>query len=121
MHARISNHTPTPALVVSHELSCTLRIYEVEYGDDHGGVCVVRCLSGVVRTGQLFLSPTVPPGSAPAVTLTATRIEWYGREVPSLDPPHTARVTFSGGTTAGLARGAVLSAALWPADPAVSS
>lgn len=91
---------------MSLEVSCTLQVYEVEYGDDHGGVCVVRCLSGVVRTGQLFLSPTTAtPGPAPAVTLTATRIECYGREVPFLDPPHTARVTLSGGPITGLTRG----------------
>ncbi|MEV8227709.1 hypothetical protein AB0P41_16925 [Streptomyces sp. NPDC079167] len=100
---------------------CTLQIYEVEYGDDHGGVCVVRCLGGVVRTGQVFLAPTATTEPAPAVTLTTTRIECYGREVPFLDPPHTARVTLSGGPVAGLARGTVLSAALWPVGPPVSS
>ncbi|MFH9615837.1 hypothetical protein [Streptomyces pratensis] len=106
---------------MSHEVGSTLQIYEVEYGDDHGGVCVVRCLSGVVRTGQLFLSPTATLGPAPAATLTTTKIECYGREVPFLDPPHTARVTLSGGPVTGLTRGTVLTAALRPTGPPVST
>ncbi|MFG2590170.1 hypothetical protein [Streptomyces sp. NPDC048438] len=104
-----------------HELGCTLQIYEVEYGDDLGGVCIVRCLSGVARAGQPFRSPAASAGPAPAGPLTVTRIECYGREVAFLDPPHTARVTLSGGPTAGLAKGTVLSAVLWPAGRPVST
>ncbi|MFJ4839021.1 hypothetical protein [Streptomyces sp. NPDC088746] len=104
-----------------HEPGCTLRIHEVEYGDDLGVVCVVRCLSGVARAGQPFRSPAASAGHAPAGPLTVTRIECYGREVAFLDPPHTARVTLSGGPAAGLTKGTVLSAVPWSAGRPVST
>lgn len=85
-----------------------LQVYEVEETSDHGGTCVVRCISGVARLGQVF---TPAPGGhdAPAgLHLTLTRIERYRNDVEFFDPPHTARVELSGGSVASLSRGSII-------------
>ena len=87
----------------------SLQIYEVESADDLGGVCLVRCIGGVVHTGQVFLLRDADGGPTPESGVTLTRIERYGRSVDVLDPPHTARLTLTGRGVPALGRGSVIS------------
>lgn len=59
--------------------------------------CVIRCVGGVARSGRWYAGGS---GSAP---ILLDRIESHGRPVDSIDPPHSARVHFSGAGVAGLA------------------
>lgn len=85
-----------------------LQIYEVERSSDLEGVCIVRCIGGVVRRGQIFVPEGITEKLATDVHLTITEIEWYGKNVDFIDPPHAARVYFSGGSVGNLTRGSVL-------------
>ncbi|MFD7324867.1 hypothetical protein ACFV9D_27910 [Streptomyces sp. NPDC059875] len=63
-----------------------LQIHEVEANGPDAAVCVVRCVGGLVRPGDRFEGGT----------LVLDRIELYGREVPEVTPPLSARVRLSG-------------------------
>lgn len=77
-----------------------LQVYAVEAADVTGGVCVVRCVGGVARAGQVY---------AVGDERTALRrIERHGRPVESFDAGHVAKVHLSGPVVALLARGQVL-------------
>lgn len=85
-----------------------LQIYEVEEASDLGGTCVVRCISGVARVGQVF-TPAPADDDVPAdLHLTLSRIERYRNDVEFFDPPHTARVELSGGSVTSLNRGSII-------------
>lgn len=87
--------------------SSRLQIYEVESSSELGGVCIARCVGGVVRPGQTFVPVGISEESAEGyVTLTA--IERYGENVDFFDPPHSARVHFSGRSVGNLIRGSIL-------------
>ncbi|MBT2468044.1 hypothetical protein J7E97_09160 [Streptomyces sp. ISL-66] len=77
-----------------------LQVYAVEAADVTGGVCVVRCVGGVARAGQVY--------AAGELRLGLRRIERYGRTVESFDAGHTAKVHLTGPVVALLARGQVL-------------
>ncbi|MFJ3200238.1 hypothetical protein [Streptomyces sp. NPDC086989] len=79
-----------------------LQVYSVEEADVTGGVCVVRCLGGVARTGQVY--------AVGALRLGLRRIERHGRTVAFFDAGHVARVHLAGALVALLARGQVLTA-----------
>ncbi|MET9470253.1 hypothetical protein ABZY44_36765 [Streptomyces sp. NPDC006544] len=77
-----------------------LQVYAVEAADVTGGVCLVRCVGGVGRAGQVY--------AAGELRLGLRRIERYGRSVESFDAGHTAKVHLTGPVVALLARGQVL-------------
>ncbi|WP_330297505.1 hypothetical protein [Streptomyces sp. NBC_00503] len=77
-----------------------LQVYAVEAADVTGGVCVVRCVGGVARAGQVYAVGDERTG--------LRRIERYGRAVDSFDAGHVAKVHLSGPVVALLARGQVL-------------
>ncbi|CAM5515838.1 hypothetical protein SAVIM338S_03859 [Streptomyces avidinii] len=77
-----------------------LQVYAVEAADVTGGVCVVRCVGGVARAGQVY--------AAGELRLGLRRIERYGRAVEFFDAGHTAKVHLTGPVVALLARGQVL-------------
>lgn len=77
-----------------------LQVYAVETADATGGVCVVRCVGGTARAGQVY--------AAGELRLRLRRIERYGRTVDFCDAGHTATVRLAGAVVALLARGQVL-------------
>ncbi|MEV6954127.1 hypothetical protein [Streptomyces sp. NPDC051183] len=77
-----------------------LQVYSVEEADVTGGVCVVRCIGGVARTGQVY--------AVGELRLGLRRIERYGRPVGFFDAGHVAKVHLSGAVVALLSRGQVL-------------
>ncbi|MFF1491662.1 hypothetical protein [Streptomyces sp. NPDC058304] len=79
-----------------------LQVYSVEEADVTGGVCVVRCLGGVARAGQVY--------AVGELRLGLRRIERYGRSVAFFDAGHVARVHLTGALVALLTRGQVLTA-----------
>ncbi|MFC4609085.1 hypothetical protein ACFO9E_14860 [Streptomyces maoxianensis] len=97
-----------------------LQIYAVEVAAESGGICIARCVGGVVRVGQVFRHEGPSGDSATDLRLTPDRIERYvGLDVDFFDPPHAARVHFSGASTSTLARGVVITSA--PADGPIES
>ncbi|MDJ0380729.1 hypothetical protein [Streptomyces sp. G-G2] len=77
-----------------------LQVYSVEEADVSGGVCVVRCIGGVARAGQVY--------AAGESRLGLRRIERYGRAVGFFDAGHVAKVHLTGAVVALLTRGQVL-------------
>ncbi|MGW6703742.1 hypothetical protein ACWGDE_02435 [Streptomyces sp. NPDC054956] len=77
-----------------------LQVYAVEAADATGGVCVVRCVGGAARAGQVY--------AVGELRLGLRRIERYGRAVEFLDAGHTGRAHLTGAVVALLARGQVL-------------
>ncbi|MFE2246107.1 hypothetical protein [Streptomyces lavendulae] len=77
-----------------------LQVYSVEEADVTGGVCLVRCLGGVARSGQVY--------AAGPSRLGLRRIERHGRPADSFAAGHTARVRLAGAGVALLSRGQVL-------------
>ncbi|MEV8534019.1 hypothetical protein [Streptomyces sp. NPDC051211] len=78
-----------------------LQVYSVEEADVSGGVCIVRCVGGVARTGQVY--------AAAGARAVLRRIEWYGRDVKALDAAHSAKVHLSGAIVPLLGRFQVIS------------
>ncbi|MFF0434940.1 hypothetical protein ACFYU9_22220 [Streptomyces sp. NPDC004327] len=93
--------------------SSSLQVYSIEQCDEDGGVCIVRCISGVARVGQVFL-PEASDSSAKVRPLTLDRIERYRQPVEFFDPPHSAMVYLSGAPLTDLQRGTVLVSTLLP-------
>ncbi|MEU9142543.1 hypothetical protein [Streptomyces sp. NPDC048349] len=77
-----------------------LQVYSVEEADATGGVCVVRCVGGVARAGQVY--------AVGELRLGLRRIERYGRTVGFFDAGHVAKVHLTGAVVALLSRGQVL-------------
>ncbi|MEU8773218.1 hypothetical protein [Streptomyces sp. NPDC048606] len=77
-----------------------LQVYAVEESDAGGGVCLVRCVGGVARTGQVY--------AAGEYRVWLRAMERYGRTVDFFDAGHTARVRLAGPVVALLSRGQVL-------------
>ncbi|MFI1282721.1 MULTISPECIES: hypothetical protein [unclassified Streptomyces] len=77
-----------------------LQVYSVEEADVTGGVCVVRCVGGVARAGQVY--------AVGESRIGLRHIERYGRPVGSFDAGHVAKVHLTGAMVALLTRGQVL-------------
>ncbi|MCX5196186.1 hypothetical protein OOK31_20170 [Streptomyces sp. NBC_00249] len=77
-----------------------LQVYSVEEADVTGGVCVVRCLGGIARAGQVY--------AVGESRLGLRGIERYGRTVGFFDAGHVAKVRLTGAMVALLTRGQVL-------------
>lgn len=85
-----------------------LQIYSMEEASESRGICIARCVGGVVRVGQTF-TPGGAPGTASVdLSVTVTRIERYGRAVGFFDQGHAARVHLSGSSVSALARGTII-------------
>ncbi|MFE7585620.1 hypothetical protein ACFU5Y_29095 [Streptomyces gardneri] len=80
-----------------------LQIHSVEQDGLDGGVCIARCIEGIVRTGQSF---ALEEGDDPR-RFTVDRIE-KGRTVEFMDAPHSLLARLSGGPLTGLGYGDVL-------------
>ncbi|MFK0255501.1 hypothetical protein [Streptomyces sp. NPDC090445] len=78
------------------------QVYSVEEADAAGGLCAVRCIGGVARTGQVY--------AAGDARLGLRDIERRGHRVTSLRAGQAARVRLTGAMTALLTRGQVLTA-----------
>ncbi|MET7296791.1 hypothetical protein ABZS79_32640 [Streptomyces griseoloalbus] len=92
----------------TESMSGKLQIYSVEERLGDSTVCVVRCVGGVVRPGRQFT--TAPPSDAAEADqhVTLEEIYRYGATVDFIDPPHNAKVVFSGPGVTILARGVTL-------------
>ncbi|MFD6884870.1 hypothetical protein [Streptomyces sp. NPDC059957] len=77
-----------------------LQVCAVEAADVTGGVCVVRCIGGVARAGQVYATGEL--------RTRLREIERYGRTVGSFDAGHVAKVHLTGPVVALLAQGQVL-------------
>lgn len=80
-------------VAIDHSGTPTLQIADVVSQAADVVVVAVRCLSGPARLHTRF---EFVWETSRRVDLLLTRIEWYGRDVDTLDQAHTARVTFSG-------------------------
>ncbi|WP_225804092.1 hypothetical protein [Streptomyces sp. NK15101] len=87
-----------------------LRVHSVvEPGDDaDGGICIVRCVAGVARVGQVFVLERDQDTAEPEGALTLEDIDKYRRSLEFIDPPHSAAVLLSGGPLDRLREGDVL-------------
>lgn len=73
-----------------------LQIYSVEEMGSESVTCIVRCVGGVVRTGQRF---SVNPATNDSTGRPWVLLDWinrYGSLVQFVDPPHNAKVHFTG-------------------------
>lgn len=87
-----------------------LQIHAVEDGAPATAVCVVRCVGGVVRRGQTFdVTPHVDDPAADS-RISLAWIERYGRRIEFVDPPHSARVLFTGAGVSALTKGITVEA-----------
>ncbi|MFH7597692.1 hypothetical protein WDV06_21680 [Streptomyces racemochromogenes] len=77
-----------------------LQVCSVEEADVTGGVCLVRCVGGTARAGQVYAA-----GEARVWLRGAER---SGRAVDTFGAGHTARVRLAGAVVALLSRGQVL-------------
>ncbi|MFG2293308.1 hypothetical protein [Streptomyces sp. NPDC048603] len=77
-----------------------VQVYSVEEADGAGGVCVVRCVGGVARVGQLY--------AAGESRIVLRRAERWGRAVPQVDAGHSAKVWLRGPVVALLGKGQVI-------------
>ena len=82
-----------------------LQIYSVEDRGPTHATCVVRCVGGVARTGHRFTTNSAPDSLGENISITLTRIIRYGETVDFVDPPHNAKVDFSGEGVSVLERG----------------
>ncbi|MET9893909.1 hypothetical protein OG788_27015 [Streptomyces sp. NBC_00647] len=88
-----------------------LQIFAIEERESAAATCVVRCVGGIVRTGQRFDvgRDVIPAGESHGV-VTLDWIDRYGRRVDFVDPPHNAKVLFSGEGAPFLKEGATVTA-----------
>lgn len=77
-----------------------LQVYRVEEADVTGGLCLVRCVGGTARSGQVY--------AAGQSRVWLRGIERHGRAVDAFGAGHTARVRLAGPVVALLSRGQVL-------------
>lgn len=82
-----------------------LQIHAVEWADSLSATCIVRCVGGVVRPGQRFSFESVSGNLGESLYIVLDWIDRYGRRVDFVDPPHNARVHFSGSGVSLLEKG----------------
>ncbi|GHC48485.1 hypothetical protein RFN57_39365 [Streptomyces violaceochromogenes] len=87
-----------------------LQIYEVEESTTTTVTCIVRCVAGVVRTGQHFSIDSDTGSNMVGSPLILDWINRYERLVDFIDPPHSAKVHMSGEVVGTLERGMTLTA-----------
>ncbi|MFS4097689.1 hypothetical protein [Streptomyces sp. AF1A] len=87
-----------------------LQIYSMEENSVTTAVCIVRCVGGIARTGQQFVSLPGVDGGGNHSRLTLDWIHRYERPVDFLEPPHSAKVHFSSREFIDLKKGVVITA-----------
>lgn len=87
-----------------------LQVYAVEEVDSKSATCVVRCVGGVVRLGQRFDVGSATQDPAATVQVLLEWINRYGNFVDFFDPPHNAKVHFTGEGVALLKAGLTINA-----------
>lgn len=85
-----------------------LQVYSVESVGPEDATCIVRCVGGIARTGRRFSVDASLDPSGEVAPITLERIIRYGRTVDFVDPPHNAKVHFSGRGVSALVRGVVV-------------
>lgn len=84
-----------------------LQIHSVEDRGPAHATCIVRCVGGVARVGHRFTVDSAPDSSVADSSITLARIIRYNRTVDLVDPPHNAKVDFSGEGARALVRGVI--------------
>ncbi|WP_327259063.1 hypothetical protein [Streptomyces sp. NBC_01240] len=85
-----------------------LQIYSVEATDAATATCIVRCVGGVVRTGQQFKTRPTADTTGDPVLLSLNWIKRYEKAMNFLDPPHSGVIQLSGNGLNSLKRGVIL-------------
>jgi hypothetical protein len=85
-----------------------LQIYAVEEVDSMSATCIVRCVGGIVRPGQLFDVNSLSGNPNERSHITLDWIDQYRQRVDFIDPPHSAKVHFSGGGVSLLEKGVTI-------------
>ncbi|MFF4753453.1 hypothetical protein ACWD5R_09615 [Streptomyces sp. NPDC002514] len=86
-----------------------LQIYAVEEADHQSATCIVRCVGGIVRPGQRF--DVGSPSADHSNERSQIVLDWidrYGNRVDFVDPPHNAKVHFSGSGVSLLEKGVTI-------------
>ncbi|MET9757599.1 hypothetical protein ABZ016_00845 [Streptomyces sp. NPDC006372] len=73
-----------------------LQIYAVEAMAPLSATCIVRCVGGLVRPGRRFSIGSADEVSGERFHIMLNWIDRYEHRVDYFDPPHSARVHFSG-------------------------
>lgn len=73
-----------------------VEIITVEDVSDNRAHCVVRCLEGTVRVGEVLTVLELADGTRHDVSLTVAQIMRYGKPMTWFDPPHGALLELSG-------------------------
>ncbi|MDQ1048250.1 hypothetical protein QFZ76_006486 [Streptomyces sp. V4I2] len=85
-----------------------LQIYSVEERGVSSATCIIRCIGGVVHTGEHFSIESDTPPNAAMAPIILDWINRYEQLVDFIDPPHSAKVQLSGKAVVGLERGVTL-------------
>lgn len=94
---------------VDSDTTGELQIYSVEEKSAAVAGCIVRCVGGVVRTGQLFKPrPNADVTEGCPALLRLDWIKCYGKVAEFLYPPYSAMVQLSGDGVSLLTRGVIL-------------
>src|SRR5882757_8688217 len=98
-----------------------LQIYSVEERDVVAATCIVRCVDGVVSTGQQFKADPIADATEGPSLLSLGWINRYGKMMDFIDPPHSATVYLSGNGVASLKRGVTLTSIVNDEPPSTRS
>jgi len=85
-----------------------LQIYSVEERDSAGATCIVRCVGGIARVGQQFDVASAVDSSGNVSSVTLDWLKRYERPMDFVDPPHNAKVHFSGAGVTMLKAGVIV-------------
>lgn len=87
-----------------------LQVAEVRSAGPASAECIVRCLSGIARPGDLFiLAGESRADAAPPIVLQW--IECYGSRREALELSYTAKIRLSGGAVSALQAGSRITSA----------
>lgn len=85
-----------------------LQIYSVEERENAAATCIVRCVGGIVRTGQKFRMEATGDATDDSSLMSLDWINRYEKLIEFIDPPHSAKVHLSGQGVSLLERGVIL-------------
>lgn len=85
-----------------------LQLHSMVNASGRSGTCIMRCIAGVVHVGDAFTTAENAPSTATTL-LSIEKIERYHEVfVEFFDPPHAAKVHFSGPGAQSLKHGDIL-------------
>lgn len=76
----------------------TMEVHQVTKIDSTTAVCIVRCITGIVRVGDRVYSGSDTAGARYSIDLRIDSINLARRPVEFVDPPHAAEIQVSGDT-----------------------